>query len=52
MGELIFIPRIPFRLGDLSDEIKDDARECVFSVELRLAGLIFSRRLLEVVLCL
>ena len=52
MGELIFMPRMPFRFGDLRDEIRDDACECVFSVLLRLAGLIFSRRLLEAVLCL
>jgi hypothetical protein len=51
IGELIRIPRIPFFFGDLIEEIREAVRECDFVGALRLLGLIFSRRLLEVVLC-
>ena len=47
IGELIFIPRIPFRLGDLIDEISDKDLEWDVSGAFRLIGLGFSRRLFD-----
>jgi hypothetical protein len=48
IGDDIRIPRMPFRLGDLSDDMMEEDRECVFEDLLpsmlmsRVAGLDFS----------
>lgn len=45
MGEEMRIPRMPFRLGDLREEINEEVRECDFvfpSSRVRVAGRAFS----------